>query len=142
MISDITLGQFFPGYSVLHKLDPRTKIVAAAIAIASVFVASSPVSFIMLAAITLLLIAISRISYKVIWRGVKPIVVILVITSLINLFMTVGEGEPLLDFWIFTVYREGIVRAIFMTLRVVILIVVSHRLYVYDYNKNTKHLAI
>ena len=131
MISDITLGQFFPGYSVLHRLDPRTKIIAAALAIATVFVASTPVSFIMLAAITLILIGVSRISYKVIWRGIKPIVMILVITSLINLFMTVGEGEPLLDFWIFTVYSEGIVRAIFMTVRVVILIVVSSLLLTY-----------
>ena len=125
MISDITLGQFFPGYSFLHKLDPRTKIIVAALAIVTVFIANTPIAFFLLAAITLALIGVSRISYTVVWRGIKPIVLILVITSALNLFMTVGEGEPLLDWWIFTVYEEGIYRAVLMTVRVVILIVVT-----------------
>ena len=131
MISDITLGQFFPGYSFLHKLDPRTKIITAALAIVTVFVANTPVAFFLLAAITVALVGASRISYTVVWRGIKPIVIILALTSALNLFMTVGEGEPLLDWWIFTVYEEGIYRAVFMTVRVVILIVVTSVLLTY-----------
>lgn len=131
MISDITLGQFFPGYSFLHKLDPRTKIITAALSIVTVFVANTPIAFLLLAAITVALVGASRISYVVVWRGIKPIVVILALTSALNLFMTVGAGEPLLDWWIFTVYEEGIYRAVFMTVRVIILIVVTSVLLTY-----------
>ena len=123
MISDITLGQFFPGYSPIHKLDPRTKIILATFFIASVFVANNPLSFALLAGFTLLLIASSRISFKVIRKSIKPIVFILLFTALINMFMTTGEGEPLISFWIVNIYEEGIARAILMALRVIILIV-------------------
>lgn len=123
MISDITLGQFFPGYSPIHKLDPRTKIILATLFIVAVFVANNPVSFALLTGFTLVLIALSRISFKVIRKSVKPIVFILLFTALINMFMTTGEGEPLISFWIVNIYEEGIARAILMALRVIILIV-------------------
>ena len=131
MISDITLGQFFPGYSCIHKLDPRTKIVLAVLFIVSVFVANNPVSFSILLVFTALIIAISRISFKVIFKGIKPIIFILLFTALINLFMTGGNGEPLVSFWIFKIYTEGIVRAVFMALRVIILIVGTSLLLTY-----------
>ena len=123
MISDITLGQFFPGYSPIHKLDPRTKIILATLFIIAVFVAANPVSFLLLTVLTLVLIAISRISFKVILKSIKPIVFILLFTALINIFMTKGEGAPLLSFWIINIYEEGIARAVMMALRVIILIV-------------------
>lgn len=123
MISDITLGQFFPGYSPIHKLDPRTKIILATFFIVAVFVANNPVGFALLAGFTLVLIALSRISFKVIRKSIKPIVFILLFTALINMFMTTGEGEPLISFWIVNIYEEGIARAILMALRVIILIV-------------------
>ena len=71
MISDITLGQFFPGYSPLHKLDPRTKIILAVLAIVTVFLANNTASFVFLTLITLLLISISRISLDVIIKGIS-----------------------------------------------------------------------
>ena len=123
MISDITLGQFFPGYSPIHKLDPRTKIILATFFIVAVFVANNPVGFALLSGFTLVLIALSRISFKVIRKSVKPIVFILLFTALINMFMTTGDGEPLISFWIVNIYEEGIARAILMALRVIILIV-------------------
>ncbi len=123
MISDITLGQFFPGYSPIHRLDPRTKIILATLFIIAVFVAVNPVSFLLLTVLTLVLIAISRISFKVILKSIKPIVFILLFTALINIFMTKGEGTPLLSFWIINIYEEGIARAVMMALRVIILIV-------------------
>ena len=125
MISDITLGQFFPGNSPLHRLDPRSKILIATLFIVSVFFANNPASFAFLVVATLLLIAISQISFKVVFKGVKPIVIIILITAIINVFMTQGEGEPLLSFWIINIYTEGIVRAVFMALRVIILIIGS-----------------
>lgn len=131
MISDITLGQFFPGYSPVHKLDPRTKIILATLFIVAVFVANNPVSFLLLVAVTLTLIAISRISFRVIMKSIKPIVFILLFTAIINVFMTVGDGEPFVSFWVLKIYEEGIARAILMALRVIILIVGSSVLLTY-----------
>ncbi len=123
MISDITLGQFFPGFSPIHKLDPRTKIFLATVFIVSIFLADTPAAFAVLTVSTLLLIAVSKISVAVILKGIKPILFILIFTTILNVFMTAGDGEPLFEFWIFHIYKEGIARAVFMTLRVVLLIV-------------------
>ena len=122
MISDITLGQYFPGDSALHRLDPRTKIILTVLFIVSVFLANSPVGFFLVLAATVALIAISRISFKVILKGIKPIVFVLIFTALINVFVTKGEGEPLVDFWIIKIFKEGLIRAFFMSFRVILLI--------------------
>lgn len=123
MISDITLGQFFPGFSIIHKLDPRTKILLAVIFIVAVFLANNPAAFLILALITSLFVVMSKISFSVILKGIKPIVFILIFTAIINIFFTGGEGEPLLAFWVIKIYKEGIIRAIFMALRVILLII-------------------
>ena len=123
MISDITLGQFFPGYSPIHKLDPRTKIILSVAFIVAVFMANNPLSFVALALGVVALVLISRLSFNVIFKGIKPIILILVFTAIINVFMTGGEGVPLFEFWFIKIYTEGIVRAVFMAVRVVILIV-------------------
>ena len=122
MISDITLGQYFPGDSALHRLDPRTKIILTVLFIVSVFLANSPVGFFLVLAATVALIAISRISFKVILKGIKPIVFVLIFTAIINVFVTKGEGEPLVDFWIIKIFKEGLIRAFFMSFRVILLI--------------------
>ncbi len=131
MISDITLGQFFPGESIIHRLDPRTKILLAIFYIVSVFLADSPISFALLIAFTALLILISKISFKVILKGIKPIIFILVFTAIINLILTDGEGEALVSFWIIEIYKEGIIKAVFMALRVILLIIGTSTLLTY-----------
>jgi len=123
MISDITLGQFFPGYSQIHKLDPRTKIILAVVFIVGVFFAKNPAGFLFITLFTFLLVAISRISFKVVFKGIKPIIIILIFTAILNLLMTKGEGEPLVSFWIIKIYTEGIARAFFMAIRVILLII-------------------
>ena len=123
MISDITLGQFFPGKSLIHRLDPRTKIILATIFIVAVFLANNPATFLLLAIVTTVLIGISRISMKVILKSIKPLVFILLFTAILNIFMTKGDGEALVSFWVIEIYTEGIARAIMMALRVIILIV-------------------
>ena len=122
MISDITLGQYFPGNSRIHKLDPRTKILLAVLYIVAVFIANNPASFLMLAIITLVIICVSGISFGVLWKSIKPILIILLRTASINIFMTVGSSDPIVDFWIITIYWEGIVKAFFMAFRVIMLI--------------------
>ena len=131
MISDITLGQFFPGYSHIHKLDPRTKIIIATLFIVTVFLANNPTTLVFLALITFILIIISRISFSVIFKAIKPLVFILTFTAVLNIFLTKGEGAPLLSFWRITVYAEGIIRAAFMFLRVIIFIMSSTVLLTY-----------
>jgi len=123
MISDITLGQFFPGKSPIHRLDPRTKIILATLFIVSVFLANNPASFIFLAFVTILIVSLSGVSIKVILKGIKPIVFLLAFTAFLNVFMTKGTGAPLISFWIIEIYTEGIARALMMALRVVMLII-------------------
>jgi len=123
MISDITLGQFFPGFSPLHKLDPRTKIILAILFIVAVFLANNPITFMFLLLLTVFLVSISRISFSIVLKGIKPLFFILIFTTIINVFLTEGEGAPLLSFWIIKIYKEGIIKAVFMSLRVIILII-------------------
>ena len=131
MISDITLGQFFPGHSFIHRLDPRTKILSALIYIVAIFVANTPGSFAVLTLTTLLFVFISKISLKVIVKGIKPIIFILIFTAIINVLLTGGNGEPLLSFWIIEIYKEGIIKAAFMALRVILLIIGTSTLLTY-----------
>jgi energy-coupling factor transport system permease protein len=131
MISDITLGQFFPGSSPLHRLDPRTKIILTFAFIVTVFFANNPLTFLLLGVTCAILVAVSRISFGVVMKGIKPIVFIILFTALINIFMTGGEGAPLVEFWIIKIYTSGIVRAVFMALRVVLLIMGTSLLLTY-----------
>ena len=122
MLKDITLGQYFPGNSVIHRLDPRTKLIMLVVYIVSLFTAVSWLSYALPLVFLAVCIAVSGVPLKSFVRGLKPLLFILIFTAALNLFFTVGEGEPLLDFWVITIYSEGIVRAILMLLRIVLLI--------------------
>ena len=122
MLKDITLGQYFPGKSPVHLLDPRCKLIMLVIYIVALFTASGPVSYGLMLAFLLITVKISTIPPKSILKGMKPLIMILVFTGVLNLFFTTGEGKPLVDFWIITIYKEGLVRAVFMVLRILMLI--------------------
>ena len=121
MLKDITLGQFFPGHSVIHKLDPRTKLVMLMVYIVALFVAQSWISYAFLFAFLAVCVVISQIPPKSILRGMKPLVFILLFTGILNIFFTTGE-TVLFSFWKITVYLEGIQRAFFMVVRILMLI--------------------
>ena len=121
MLKDITLGQFFPGNSVIHRLDPRTKLIFLVIYIVTLFVAANWISYGLVFAFLIFVIAISQIPVKSIVRGMKPLVFILVFTGVLNVFFTAGE-TVLFSFWIVTVTLEGIIRAVFMMARILMLI--------------------
>ena len=123
MISDITLGQYFPGKSRVHSLDPRTKLILTVLYITGVFVSNNPLGFAVLSAVTVGLVFMSGISFKILWKSVKPLMVILLVTAAINIFMTDGSGKPLLDLGFAQIYTEGIVKAFFMAYRVVMVII-------------------
>ena len=121
MLKDITLGQYFPGNSFVHRLDPRTKLIMLVIYIVALFTASNWISYGLCFAFLALTIAISTIPLKSIVRGMKPLVFILVFTGLLNLFFTAGE-TVLVRIWVITITLEGAVRAFFMVIRILMLI--------------------
>ena len=124
MLKDITLGQFFPGDSVIHRLDPRTKLLALVAYIVALFVAKSWFSYGLMLVFLVTVIAVSKIPVKSIVRGMKPLVLILVFTGILNLFFTDGE-TVLVNFWVITITLEGLLRAIFMMARILMLITVT-----------------
>lgn len=123
MLRDITIGQYYPADSVIHKLDPRTKLMATMIYILSLFIFRSLAGF---AAVTLglfLVILLSKVPIGYMVKGVKAIVVILLITVVFNLFLT--PGETLVSFWKLRITEEGLKNAVFMTVRLIYLILGS-----------------
>ena len=120
MLKDVTLGQFFPGSSIVHRLDPRCKLLLTIVYIAALFTAESYVSYAVMLVITGVCIALSRIQLKVILRGLKPLWVIIALTAVLNMFFT--PGRELVSFWKITVTYEGLIRAVFMVLRITMLI--------------------
>ena len=121
-LKDITLGQYFPGKTIIHRLDPRTKLIGTIAYIVALFLAANVVTYAILLVLLAALIAISKVGVKSILRGMKPIFIIILITAILNLFFTPGEGEPLVSWWVFTIYLEGIRAAVFMILRIMMLI--------------------
>ena len=121
MLKDITLGQFFPGKSVVHKLDPRTKLLVLIVYIVALFVAKSWVSYSLMFVFLAACIALSKIPVKNIVRGMKPLVMILVFTAVLNVFFTQGE-TVLVSFWAITITLEGVLRAVLMLWRILMLV--------------------
>lgn len=121
MLKDITLGQFFPGNSPIHRLDPRTKLILLVMYIVALFCAASWVSYGLVLVFLAVVIKVSTIPLKSIVRGMKPLVVILVFTGVLNLFLTTGD-TVLVHFWIITITKEGLIRAVFMVSRILMLI--------------------
>lgn len=121
-LRDITLGQYFPGTSLLHRMDPRTKILALIIYIVALFAASSFISYAVLLTVIVVLICISKVPVRSIVRGLKPVIFILIFTALLNIFYTPGE-HVLFRVWVFTATLEGVRTAVFMTIRIMMLIV-------------------
>ena len=120
MLKDITLGQFFPGNTIVHRLDPRTKLIAVVIYIVALFVADGWISNALMILVLALCVFLSRIRPGALFKGLKPLVFIVVLTGLLNLFYT--QGRVLVEFWIFRITAEGIARAILMVLRILLLV--------------------
>ena len=119
-LRDITLGQYFPGESPIHRLDPRAKLVAMICYIVALFLGKWFVSYALLLLILAAVVKVSTVKPRALVRGLKPVVFILVFTAVLNIFYT--PGEPLVSFWIFSITREGILHAFFMVVRIIMLI--------------------
>ena len=121
MLKDITLGQYFPGQSVIHRLDPRTKLTMLVVYIVALFLAEGWVSYGLVFLFLAVVIRLSTIPLKSILRGMKPLVMILIFTGVLNLFFT-QDGEVLVKFWVLTVTSGGLSRALMMMARILMLI--------------------
>ena len=119
-LKDITLGQYFPGTSLIHRFDPRAKILFTVLFIATIFLCKNVVSYGLTLVVLLVLIAISRVRPKVFLKGMKPIIFIVICTALLNLFYT--SGTVVWSFGILKITEEGLWKAGFMVLRILMLI--------------------
>ena len=126
MLKDITLGQFLPGNSLLHKLTPVTKILTAILLIVIVFLAQSVSAYLTLFLLTVLLVALSRIPVKTILKAIKPLLFIILFTVILNIFFSAGENvlvDTRLWFLHIVITVEGLLNAYKMGLRIILLIV-------------------
>ena len=121
MRADIAFGQYYEGDSFLHRLDPRWKILFAILYIVVIFLAKNVFSFVLLILSAIFLILLSKIRLRIIFRGLRPLIFIIVFTAIINIFWLKGK-TVLVDWWIIHIYLEGLVNALLIVIRVVILV--------------------
>lgn len=121
MLSDVTLGQYLPGDSLIHKIDARAKIVIALMLMISVFLCSNYISLSIVTLIALAVCVISKIKPKIIIKGLKPILIIVIFTAILNLFY--GTGKPVFQLGFLKITQLGIHNAIFMSMRIIVLVI-------------------
>ena len=126
MLRDITLGQYFPLDSPIHKIDPRMKLITAIVYIVAVFFAKSAVAYGFILLTAILLIVFSKIPIKTILKSLKPLIFIVIITGVINVFWYQPKNDSatlLVSFWVIRIYLEGIITAIYMLTRIACIII-------------------
>ena len=121
MLKDITLGQYFPGQSLIHRLDARYKIIITTVFIVMLFAAESPVGLIVGGLFSIGSFMISGIPLKLVMKSLKPVIPVLAITSVLNMFFY--DGETIWSFWFLEITDEGLKNAVFMIVRIVLLII-------------------
>lgn len=120
MLKDITIGQYFPGNTIVHKLDPRIKIIIISLFIFSLFFIKSFIPYIFILGFILMVVKISKVPLKFILKGIRPLLFIILITFFINIFMT--RGEVLFEMGPLTITKEGLRLGFFMGIRLIFLI--------------------
>lgn len=124
MIKDFSFGQYYPQNSIVHKLDPRLKLILLVAYIVFVFLAFNYVSILFISLLLLIVLILSRIPISVYLKNFKVILPIIILTSILNA-LYVEDGRLLLEFWIIKIYDQGILKAIFMSLRIFVLVLAS-----------------
>ena len=120
MLRDITIGQYYPADSVIHRLDPRVKLFATLIYVISLFCAKGVFGFGISVLFLAVVIRLSKVPFKFMVKGLKAIMILMIITAAFNVFLT--PGEVLVSFWIFKITKEGLKNAVMMTARLIFLI--------------------
>lgn len=124
MIRDITIGQYYPAKSILHRLDPRVKLVSTLLYLISLFLFRSVPGYLVATVFLVTVIKLSKVPFSYIVKGLKPIIFLLMITVAFNLFLT-REGAVLFHVWIFTITEGGLRTAVYMAVRLIYLIIGS-----------------
>ena len=124
MLKDITLGQYYPGSSVLHELDPRTKLICLFMYMVGLFMVTALQGFLILAPFTLLIILVSGVPFPTLMRGIKPMWLLFALTLVFNFFMT-NTGNVLWQWRFLRITDEGLTRGVFMAVRLVLLLNVT-----------------
>lgn len=130
MKADITFGQYCEGNSVLHRLDPRMKIVMAIFCIVAIFLAKSAGAFIVLLVSAFALVGLTRLSPVLILRGMRPLIFVITLTAFLNIFWITGD-VPLIEIGFVKIYPEGIINAVLIIVRILLLVVVTSVLLTY-----------
>lgn len=120
MLKDITLGQYFPGNTAVHRLDPRTKLLCTVLYIVALFASQRAWHYALVAAVLALAVSVSKVGLRALLRGLKPMWFLIGFTALLNLFYT--PGDELFSLWVLHVTRQGVTTAISMVLRITLLI--------------------
>ena len=123
MLKDITLGQYYQTDSVIHRLDPRVKLVTTVLFIISLFIVDNFIGYIIAGLFLVMVIKLSKVPFKFMVRGMKSIVILLLFAVVFNLFLT--PGEVLVSFWKLKITKEGLRLAVFMAIRLLFLIMGS-----------------
>lgn len=124
MIRDITIGQYYPSNSKLHRLDPRVKIVCTLLYLISLFLFNNIWGYLVATTFLVFVIRTSKVPFKFIVRGLKPIIMLLMITVVFNLFLN-NQGKILVEFWVLKITTVGLETAVFMAIRLIYLILGS-----------------
>lgn len=124
MMEKMIFGRFIPGDSVIHRMDPRAKILFVFLFIAIVFVANNAIGYAILLGFTLLVVFLSKIRLYFLINGLKPVFILLLFTFFLHLFFT-REGDLLFSFWFIEVYEEGLRQGIFISIRFLVLVFIT-----------------
>jgi energy-coupling factor transport system permease protein len=128
-MDNIAFGQYYEGNSIIHRLDPRAKLIFVLLFIVSIFVAKDVYAFAFLFAFIVTCIIVSRVPLRVVLKGLKPLTVIILFTAILNMFWTTDTREPLFsvviipNFWTMTLYRKGLINAAILAFRIIVLLI-------------------
>lgn len=117
----VLIGQYVPGASVIHKLDPRAKLLGTLWLVSIVFLANNAAAYACLVSFTVVSMGISRLPPRFLWNGMKPVLILIVFTTVLHLFFTKG-GDPILEIGRLVIYENGVNQAIFIALRLIVII--------------------
>ena len=124
MIKDITIGQYFPGNSFIHKLDPRAKLIVTFAALIEIFICKNFFSLALISAFAIISILISKISFKLVFKGLKTVYILVAFTAILQIFYN-EKGDTLFDWWKIKITTGGVSSAVFMAVRIFSLILIS-----------------
>lgn len=123
MLRDITIGQYYSVSSLVHRMDPRFKIIASMLYLVSLFLINQMIAYVVVIAFIGMVVKLSKVPVNFIMKGLKPVLMLIIFAFLINVFLTTGTGDPLVKFGFLKIYSEGLERAFFMAIRLVLLII-------------------